>query len=443
MKRKLNKLIPVLLVLALTIGILTFTTSAAGLTAKPTSSAVMVNGIQVVFDAYNINDNNYFKLRDLAFVLNGTVKQFKVDWDGAGNAISLTSGQPYTVIGGEMEIKGAGNKTPVPTSSKIYLDGRAVNFTAYNIDGNNYFKLRDVGEAFNFGTDWDAVNRTIVIDTNKAYTPEAGATPGVTLVDAPAIPPLVVPTNAPVAEKTFYEFIQGALDACELGLAFQYIGYDRAARSIYGASAASISSVRYAVDCLLGSAPEAGRLNDWNSIASLSWSSPAPYFFEGLVHEAKGRSAEASECYRKEALNPGAFAGSDRDELKTLKGMDQIALRNLRAELVKAEDSIFTEFNPAASVIPRHEKNFDPEYLKGRAQKSLDDDGDAVSALAYFAASLQVNPFNGDNYAGPVIVYFVLEEFDIAFDYLNEGLLVAPENAWLNALLSLFKEAMR
>jgi|GEM_PF-3591666 len=142
------------------------------LTANPTASTVLVNGKNVAFDAYNINGNNYFKLRDLAYILSGTEKQFDVGWDGANNAISLTSGQSYTVVGGEMQGKGAGAKTPAPTTSKIIKDGAEVSFTAYNIEGNNYFKLRDIGAAFNFGVTWDGAKNTIVIDTSIGYTPE-------------------------------------------------------------------------------------------------------------------------------------------------------------------------------------------------------------------------------------------------------------------------------
>ncbi|MCL1905883.1 MAG: stalk domain-containing protein, partial [Clostridiales bacterium] len=142
------------------------------LTAKPTSSTVLVNGENIAFDAYNINGNNYFKLRDLAYILSGTGKQFEVSWDGVNNAIVLTSGKPYTTVGGEMTGKGAGDKTPTPTNSKIIMDGKEIQFTAYNIEGNNYFKLRDIGAAFDFGVDWDVANNTIVIDTSKDYTPE-------------------------------------------------------------------------------------------------------------------------------------------------------------------------------------------------------------------------------------------------------------------------------
>jgi len=143
------------------------------LTATPTASTVLVNGESVAFDAYLIEDNNYFKLRDLAFILNGTEKQFNVGWDGAANAITLTSGQPYTAVGGEMEGKGSGALTPVPTSAKIIKDGAEISFTAYNIGNNNFFRLRDIGAAFDFGVDWDGARNTIVIDTSKGYTPEA------------------------------------------------------------------------------------------------------------------------------------------------------------------------------------------------------------------------------------------------------------------------------
>ncbi|MCL1858157.1 MAG: DUF5050 domain-containing protein [Oscillospiraceae bacterium] len=143
------------------------------LTAIPTPSKVYLNGEHIDFDAYNINGNNYFKLRDLAFVLSGTEKQFEIDWDGVNNAISLTSGKPYTPVGGEMTLKEIKeNKIPKPTTSKIYLDGEEVNFTVYNIDGNNYFKLRDVMQTFDVYVGYDDKTKTITLDTSNTYTEE-------------------------------------------------------------------------------------------------------------------------------------------------------------------------------------------------------------------------------------------------------------------------------
>ena len=184
----IKKFITLAIIMFLAFGV--FCVAAFAATANPTASTVLVDGSEVAYDAYNIANNNYFKLRDLAFTLNGTAKQFEVGWDGANNAISLTSGQPYTVAGGEMTSKGGGAKEATPTNSRIYLDGREVNFTAYNIDGNNYFKLRDIGEAFDFGVDWDGDRNTIVIDTSIGYSLDGLTTTPTTL---PALKPAPTP----------------------------------------------------------------------------------------------------------------------------------------------------------------------------------------------------------------------------------------------------------
>lgn len=170
-----KRLLAFLMIISLIFAVTPAVFAADTVTAKPISSTVLVNGENVAFDAYNINGNNYFKLRDLAYILSGTAKQFDVGWDNNNNAISLSRGKAYTAAGGEMTGKGAGDKTAAPTNSKIYLDGNEVQFTAYNIEGNNYFKLRDIGAAFDFGVDWDGAKNTIAINTANSYTPEASA----------------------------------------------------------------------------------------------------------------------------------------------------------------------------------------------------------------------------------------------------------------------------
>lgn len=140
------------------------------ITALPTSSKVLVDGTNVSFEAYNINGNNYFKLRDLAKVVSGSEKQFEVGWDGVANAIRLTSNKGYTTVGGELVLSGnTQNKSATATTSTLYLDGKAISLTAYNIGGNNYFKLRDVGKTFNFGIGYDNSTKVITIDTTLDY----------------------------------------------------------------------------------------------------------------------------------------------------------------------------------------------------------------------------------------------------------------------------------
>lgn len=140
-------------------------------TASPTPSAVLLNGTAVAFEAYSIDGNNYFKLRDLAKALNGSAKQFEVGWDAINNAISLTSSQGYTSVGGELAISGnASSITVKPTTSSIYSNGARIDIIAYTIGNSNYFKLRDIGKAMDFGVIWDGVSNTIKIDTTTGYT---------------------------------------------------------------------------------------------------------------------------------------------------------------------------------------------------------------------------------------------------------------------------------
>jgi hypothetical protein len=59
--------------------------------AAPTNSSVLVNGKPVAFEAYNINGNNYFKLRDIAVKID-----FAVTWDGTANSIGINTTMGYT-----------------------------------------------------------------------------------------------------------------------------------------------------------------------------------------------------------------------------------------------------------------------------------------------------------------------------------------------------------
>ncbi len=44
-----------------------------------------------------------------------------------------------------------------------------MSIVAYNINGNNYFKLLELGKSINFGISWDGVTQTIGIDTSSHY----------------------------------------------------------------------------------------------------------------------------------------------------------------------------------------------------------------------------------------------------------------------------------
>ncbi len=141
------------------------------ISAAPTTSKVLIDGRPVSFEAYNISGYNYFKLRDLAMALNGTNKQFEIGYDGKTNTINITTNKAYTPVGGELAVSAKPTaKTARPTTSKVFVNGKEVKFTAYNIGGNNYFKLRDVAKVIDFGVAYDGKTNTISIDTSATYT---------------------------------------------------------------------------------------------------------------------------------------------------------------------------------------------------------------------------------------------------------------------------------
>ena len=66
----------------------------------------------------------------------------------------------------------ASGVTAVPSSQPIYVDGRQVQMEAYNINGNNYVKLRDIAALVDFGVNWNSATRSVEIDTDSPYEPE-------------------------------------------------------------------------------------------------------------------------------------------------------------------------------------------------------------------------------------------------------------------------------
>ena len=59
-----------------------------------------------------------------------------------------------------------------PSNQKFYLDDQRISLTAYEIGGSNYVKLRDIGQAVDFGVTYDAATNTVTISPDKPYETE-------------------------------------------------------------------------------------------------------------------------------------------------------------------------------------------------------------------------------------------------------------------------------
>ena len=117
-------------------------------------------------EKYNILGSNYFKLRDIAMLLNGTPAQFSVGWDEAGGVVSITPGAAYEPVGGELTVGADKSASAVPSAQTVKIDGwTRSDLTVFNLEGNNFFKLRDLGAALGFTVDYDPETNTAVVSS--------------------------------------------------------------------------------------------------------------------------------------------------------------------------------------------------------------------------------------------------------------------------------------
>ena len=142
-------------------------TAVDGVIAVPTrdkGQAVYVNDARVYPTGYNIADNNYFKLRDI-----GTLVGFGVEWNGETQTVEISTARTTPSTEGISDTAASGAVAKI-SDQRITVDGVQVNMTAYQIDGNNYVKLRDIGKQVDFGVDYDNATASVRIDTDAPYT---------------------------------------------------------------------------------------------------------------------------------------------------------------------------------------------------------------------------------------------------------------------------------
>ncbi len=161
----MKKLFSIFLAVCMMLSLFTFQAFAADKISL-SAQKLTVNGQSVDCEKYNINGSNYFKLRDVAQLLNGTASQFEVGYDNEAKVVSITTNAAYTSVGGELTQRKDYSKTAVPSTQKIMINGNLVsNLSVYNIGGNNFFKLRDLGTALNFNVDFNQQTNTAIIES--------------------------------------------------------------------------------------------------------------------------------------------------------------------------------------------------------------------------------------------------------------------------------------
>ena len=146
-----------------------FTAQAAdGINAKYTTSVVSIDDNEIIFAVFEINGQQYFRIRDIAYALIGTRKQFNVAWDADTRTVTITSGLPYSSVTlSEIHESPPDDKTAIKISHKYLADGKTVHIVTYNIDDESYVRLTDIGNALNFYTLWNESTGKYFVDTDR------------------------------------------------------------------------------------------------------------------------------------------------------------------------------------------------------------------------------------------------------------------------------------
>jgi len=191
----------------------------------PEITPVLLNGTEIDLTSFFIENNRYFNIREVAYALDGTKAQFNVRRageqvvdDGGGDdgdiegddgsagggslegtggfgddefdEILLTSGVSYIESGGRIPDGDVGRRLHKRLSSEVILDGEYVVLNGFDLEGDDFFQLNDIGDLLGFDVVWRLEGDTyrIHIDTHEEPPPEE-------IEVSPSPPPVVAPVR--------------------------------------------------------------------------------------------------------------------------------------------------------------------------------------------------------------------------------------------------------
>lgn len=95
--------------------------------------------------------------------------------------------------------------TAAPTQSSVFVNGEPIPVDAYLINGNNYFKLRDLCEALDTGVWYEQTTRNIYIESDSSYDPDYNGPISVEAVSVPGARDEGIPAvfTVPVGDGPF------------------------------------------------------------------------------------------------------------------------------------------------------------------------------------------------------------------------------------------------
>ena len=136
------------------------------------TSTLIVNEEEIKVTSFKIDDESYFMLRDIAYILNLTTKNINIVWDGEKSSIKIIPNANYTPLDKKINTSTKKLLKAVPTVSDIYFGESKIDITAYEINKNNYIRLEDLALLLDISLIIDDNNNITGIDTSKPYNKE-------------------------------------------------------------------------------------------------------------------------------------------------------------------------------------------------------------------------------------------------------------------------------
>jgi len=124
---------------------------------------IYLNDSKIDLNSYLIDGNNYCKLRDIAYALKQTDSKFDVSWSDSLGGIIIRTNIAYTGAA-DANISRKTESASV-YNGKIFVNSKEIFIKGYNINGNNYFKLRDLAQSLNFSVEWNSEDSYVQILT--------------------------------------------------------------------------------------------------------------------------------------------------------------------------------------------------------------------------------------------------------------------------------------
>lgn len=153
------------------VGFIILPTSVGASKVQPSTQNLIINDKIIKAEAYMLNDNNYFKLRDVIKGLSDTGEPLDINYDINTGEVEIIENKTYSGSNDHKNIKKDILKVS-PANQKVKYNGIETVLVGLNINDNNYVKLRDVSSLLNRQVLFD--NNTKTVFFGNKLTKESG-----------------------------------------------------------------------------------------------------------------------------------------------------------------------------------------------------------------------------------------------------------------------------